>query len=87
MLGTRPAYILWFLQINDQFPTSLVTNNAALGIKTVISMNIRSERILDTVRNDTVLREIAAGIWDSTLTAFAKQAASMPTSVYLRFGY
>jgi mannan endo-1,4-beta-mannosidase len=87
LLGTRPAYILWFLQIDDPFPVSLVAGNSALGIKTVISMNIKSTRILDTTRNNQLLQEISEGIWDSTFTAFAKQAASVSTPVYLRFGY
>lgn len=65
----------------------MVIGNAALGIKTVISMNLKSERILDTSRNNQLLNEISQGIWDSTLSAFAQKAASMPASVYLRFGY
>jgi hypothetical protein len=86
VLGAHPGFILWFQQIDDPFPVTKVTSNAAIGIKTVISMNVRSLTI-DSVRNDTLLREIGAGLWDSTLTAFAQQAAAISTPVYLRFGY
>ena len=86
LLGTRPGLVLWFLQIDDPFPAATIESNAAVGIKTVISMNIESLSI-DTARNDTLLREIVSGIWDSTLSVFARQAASASTQVYLRFGY
>jgi hypothetical protein len=86
LLGARPGYVLWFLQIDDPFPSAKVTYNASLGIKTVISMNIRS-KLAATPRNDTLLQEIADGVWDSTLSAFAQQAAGAATRIYLRFGY
>ena len=86
LLGTRPGFVLWFMQIDDPFPTAKVSGNSALGIKTVISMNIRSLKI-EQGRNDTLLGEIAAGLWDKTLSGFAILAASVSAPVYLRFGY
>lgn len=86
LLGARPAYVLWFQQIDDPFPLAMVASNAALGIKTVISLNIESLKI-DSLRNDTLLREITAGRWDGTILTFAQKAASASTPLYLRFGY
>jgi beta-mannanase len=41
----------------------------------------------NSLRNDTLLKEIAQGKWDSTLAAFARQAKQANVPVYLRFGY
>jgi mannan endo-1,4-beta-mannosidase len=38
-------------------------------------------------RNDTLLREITLGLWDSTLTTFATQVKQINETIYLRFGY
>ena len=86
LFGVPPAYVLWFQQIDDPFPGTVVAINTARGISTVISLNIKSLS-LDTARNDTLLREIALGIWDSTLAAFAAAAAQNGTTLFLRFGY
>jgi hypothetical protein len=86
IFGASPAYMLWFLQIDDRFPEEKVRYNADRGIRTVISMNIKSLKI-DQARNDTLLAEIIQGTWDSTLTAFAQAAMQAGTTVYLRFGY
>jgi hypothetical protein len=86
LLGAHPGYILWFQQIDDPFPAAVVAGAAARGISAVISLNIKSLN-LDSVRNDTLLREIPLGIWDSTLAAFAAAAAHSGNVMYLRFGY
>ncbi|MBN2188534.1 MAG: hypothetical protein JW699_03690 [Chitinispirillaceae bacterium] len=86
LFGVPPAYALWFQQIDDLFPATVVAINAARGIRTVISLNIKSLS-LDSARNDTLLREISLGIWDSTLAAFATAAAQSGADLYLRFGY
>jgi mannan endo-1,4-beta-mannosidase len=86
--GASSAYMLWFLQIDDPFPSEKIRYAADRGIRTVISMNIRSQSPkIDAARNDTLLEEIGHGTWDSTLTAFARAAAALETIVYLRFGY
>jgi hypothetical protein len=86
VFGTAPAYALWFQQIDDPFPRELVSANSARSIHTVISMNLAS-LALDSIRNDTLLKEIALGRWDSTLAAFAGAAAQSGVTLYLRFGY
>ena len=86
VLGRTPGYSLWYQQIDDAFPQAIVSHNAGRGIRTVISMNIKSQA-LDSVRNDTLLREIAAGAWDSVLQTFARAARAAAVPVYLRFGY
>jgi hypothetical protein len=84
--GASPAYMLWFLQIDDPFPTVKLQYAADRGIRTVISMNIKSLTI-DQSRNNRLLEEVIQGTWDSTITAFAQAAAALETIVYLRFGY
>lgn len=86
LLGAEPGYALWFQHFDDPFPAGTVSKNAARGIKTVISMSISSLRI-SVERNDTLLREIADGKWDTVLTAFASQAALTSETIFLRFGY
>ena len=86
LFGVPPAYILWFQQIDDPFPENVVSLNAGRNICTVISLNIRSLTI-DSLRNDTLLREIILGMWDSTFAIFARQAKKAAIPVYLRFGY
>jgi mannan endo-1,4-beta-mannosidase len=84
--GASPAYMLWFLQIDDPFPTEKVRYAADRGIRTVISMNISSLKI-DQSRNSNLLGEIGQGLWDSTIAAFAQAAAIIGVPLYLRFGY
>jgi mannan endo-1,4-beta-mannosidase len=86
MFGAVPGYVLWFQQIDDAFPVQVVSVNAGRGIATVISLGLKSIQ-LDSARNDTLLREIALEVWDSTLSEFAKQAKLIAVPVYLRFGY
>ena len=86
LFGTKPAYILWFQQIDDPFPLTVVSSNAGRAIGTVISLNLMSLHY-DSLRNDTLLREIAQGAWDSTLAVFARQAKQAAVPVYVRFGY
>jgi mannan endo-1,4-beta-mannosidase len=84
--GVSPAYILWFLQIDDPFPSETVRYAAGRDIRTVISMNLKS-LTATAARNDTLLFEIGRGTWDGALTSFARAAAQAGTVVYLRFGY
>ncbi len=86
LFGTKPAYILWFQQIDDPFPGAVVSTNAGRAIGTVISLNLLSLHY-DSLRNDTLLREIVQGTWDSTLSVFAGQAKLAAVPVYVRFGY
>jgi mannan endo-1,4-beta-mannosidase len=86
LFGVSPGYVLWFQQIDDPFPGAVVAVNTARLIRTVISLNIKSLSI-DSTRNDTLLKEIALGKWDSTLAAFASGAAQSGVTIYLRFGY
>ena len=85
LFGSSPGYTLWFQQIDDPFPAAVVAENALRSIGTVISMNIKSLS-LDQARNDTLLKEIALGVWDSTLFAFADGAVQSGVTVYFRFG-
>jgi hypothetical protein len=86
LFGATPGYTLWFQQIDDPFPAAVVAENALRSIGTVISVNIKSLS-LDQARNDTLLKEISLGLWDSTLAAFAAEAVQSGVTVYLRFGY
>ncbi len=84
--GTKPAYLLWFQQIDDAFPGGFVTDCKENSIYAVISLNIMSLK-MDSTRNDTLLREITAGLWDSVLATFAIQARQTNGKIFLRFGY
>ena len=84
--GAPPAYLLWFLQIDDPFPTEKTDYLTARGIRMVISMNLKSLKI-DQAWNDTLLSEIIQGSWDSTLIVFALAASASGSILYLRFGY
>jgi hypothetical protein len=86
LFGIKPAYVLWFQQIDDPFPDAVVSSNTGRNISTVISLNLKSLQY-DSQRNDTLLREIAQGEWDSTLAVFARQAKQAAVPVFLRFGY
>jgi len=85
-LGAIPGFVLWFQPIDRAFPQVVVSENAFRGIGTIISMDIKSSA-LDSLRNDTLLKEISLGIWDSTLHAFAGQAKKTGAPVFFRFGY
>jgi hypothetical protein len=84
--GVKPAYVLWFIQIDDPFPAKTIIDNTLQSISMVISMNIRSNK-LDSVQNLSVLHEISEGAWDSVLHNFARQAAQLGTVFYFRFCY
>jgi len=84
--GTPPAFLLWYCQIDDPFPTAKVRYLADRGITMVISMNLKSLNV-PAATNDTLLSAIVAGIWDSTLNQFAIAAKQSEATVYLRFGY
>lgn len=84
--GVKPGYIIRFQQIDDAFPTGFVNYYLAHSIHTVISLNLMTKNA-DSNRNDTLLREITLGSWDSTLKSFAIQAKQINAEIYLRFGY
>jgi mannan endo-1,4-beta-mannosidase len=84
--GASPAGLLWFVQIDDPFPGSLLRINRASGIKTVLSINMKSLQG-NQQRNDTLLQEIIDGLWDSTFSVFADSALSYGDTIYYRFGY
>ena len=84
--GVRPGYYLWFQAIGDPFPTSVVVSNTLRSAATVISLSL-SDTGADSLRNDTLLREITLGLWDSVLDVFADSAAATGVTIYLRFGY
>lgn len=86
LFGATPGFLIWFQQINDPFPLEKVQSFASKGISTVISLSVTSLSF-SSQRNDTLLKEIANGIWDSTFTAFAVAAKQASVPVYLRFGY
>lgn len=86
LYGVQPGFLLWFQQIDDDFPAAFVSFCAALSIHAVISLNIKSNN-LDSIQNDTLLREIIDGLWDNNLKSFAIQAKQTGTTVYFRFGY
>ncbi|MBN2036791.1 MAG: hypothetical protein JW768_08630 [Chitinispirillaceae bacterium] len=86
LFGATPGYVLWFLQIDDPFPVETAGLLAGRGISMVISMNLMSVSFSDA-RNALLLNEICNGVWDSTLAQFARDAAKVENSVYLRFGY
>ena len=84
--GARPGYFLWFQSIDDAFPTEVVAASSARSALTVISLAL-SSAAADSIRNDTLLREISLGRWDSTFTVFANAAIRSGAVIYLRFGY
>jgi len=86
LLGVKPQYTLWYQQIDDVFPATAVHTNATRGINTVIGINISSFAV-DSIRNDTLLEEVAHGKWDAALSQFAAEATQSGAPVYLRFGY
>lgn len=84
--GTYPAYVLWFQQIDDTLPISFISYCNDRSIRVVISLNIKSLS-LSAARNDTLLKEIAAGTWDNTIHVLARQAKLADVPLYMRFGY
>ncbi len=86
LLGAKPGYVLWYQQIDDPFPTAVVSTNALRNISTVVSINVISLS-LDSAANDTLLDEVAHGAWDSALALFAAAARQVAAPVYIRFGY
>jgi hypothetical protein len=81
-----PAYVLWFMQLDNNLPLDFISYCSDRSIRVVISLNIKSLS-LSSLRNDTLLMEIASGKWDSTLHVLARQAKQVGTTLYLRFGY
>lgn len=86
VFGAVPGYILWYLQMGDDFPIKVAEHNKSLGIYTVINQDLRSDA-LSPDENEIVLKEIVNGKWDSYFKRFAAMARDMEVRVYYRFGY
>lgn len=86
VFGATPGYILWYLQMGDDFPVQIAGHNKKLGIYTVINQDIASAGFTPE-KNEQLLKEIAEGKWDDYLRRFARQARDLDYKVYYRFGY
>ncbi|NLE02273.1 MAG: hypothetical protein GX640_20615, partial [Fibrobacter sp.] len=86
VFGATPGYILWYLQMGDDFPLKIAEHNKKLGIYTVINQDIKSDQ-LSPSQNEVLLKEIVEGKWDDYFRKFARQARDMNYRVYYRFGY
>ena len=86
VFGAAPGYVLWYLQLGDDFPVQIAETNKRMGIYTVINQDIRSDEYTPE-RNEQLLKEIADGKWDDYLRRFARQAKDLDMRVYYRFGY
>lgn len=86
VFGTVPGYILWYLQIGDDFPVRVAEHNSSLGIYTVINQDLRSDQF-SPERNNLILKEIADGKWDNFFRRFARQAKENNSKIFYRFGY
>lgn len=86
VFGAVPGYVLWYLQMGDDFPIEIAEHNKKMGIYTVINQDISSTSF-SPEENEILLKEIVDGKWDDFFRRFASQAQSMDTKVYYRFGY
>jgi beta-mannanase len=86
IMGIKPSYILWYIQINNNFPTDIVKYNKENDISTVISHDLRSDKF-DSKHNKKILKEIINGKWDKYFIEFSRKAKELDIEVYYRFGY
>jgi hypothetical protein len=86
VFGATPGYILWYIQMGEQFPLLVAEHNRSLGIATVINHDLKSDGFTPE-QNTALLREIARGKWDAYFREFAVQARELGVTVYYRFGY
>jgi len=86
VFGVVPGYVLWYLQIDDGFPMAIASHNKELGIHTVINQDLQCDQF-SIKRNERLLQEIIEGKWDNHFGQFARDAKSLNTDVYYRFGY
>lgn len=86
VFGATPGYILWYIQMGEDFPIHVAEHNKDLGISTVINHDLKATN-LTPEQNTNLLKDIASGKWDDYFHAFARKAKAMETTVYYRFGY
>jgi mannan endo-1,4-beta-mannosidase len=86
VFGATPGYILWYIQMGEEFPLHVAEHNRELGISTVINHDLKSDQFTPE-QNEQLLREIARGEWDDYFREFAKKARDLKVDVYYRFGY
>ena len=86
VFGATPGYVLWYLQMGDDFPVHIAEHNKKLGIYTVINQDIASVEFTPE-KNEQLLKEIVDGKWDDYLRRFARHARDLDYKVYYRFGY
>ncbi|MDO5576519.1 MAG: glycosyl hydrolase, partial [Fibrobacter sp.] len=86
VFGATPGYVLWYLQMGDDYPVKIAEHNKSLGIYTVINQDLRSDEF-SPEKNAVIMKEITDGKWDPYFKRFAAMARDMGTKVYYRFGY
>jgi hypothetical protein len=86
VFGANPGYIMWYIQMGEDFPLHVAEHNRDLEISTVINHDIKSDMFTPD-RNDRLLKEISKGKWDNYFRNFAKKARDLRVDVYYRFGY
>ena len=86
VFGATPGYILWYIQMGEDFPLHVAEYNKEMGIATVINHDLKSDAFTPE-RNAHLLKEIARGKWDEYFQKFARNARDLHTDVYYRFGY
>jgi hypothetical protein len=86
VFGAKPGYILWYIQIGEDFPLHVTEHNKEMGIATVINHDIKSDGFTPG-KNEGLLKEIARGKWDNYFRQFAQKARDLEVDVYYRFGY
>ncbi len=86
VFGAIPGYILWYIQMGDEFPFHVVEHNSNIGISTVINHDLKSDA-LTPERNAKLLKEIVHGKWDDYFQKFARKAREYRIDIYYRFGY
>ena len=86
VFGASPGYVLWYIQMGDNFPLHVTETNKELGIATVINHDLKSDGFTPE-RNIGILKEITRGKWDSYFREFARKARDLEVDVYYRFGY
>ena len=86
VFGATPGYILWYIQIGEDFPLHVAEYNRELGIATVINHDLKSDGFTPE-RNEQLLRAIVRGEWDDYFREFARKARDLNVEVYYRFGY
>ena len=84
LLGTQPAYVIYFVDLERGFPDEIIRFNAKNHIKTLVTQELS---LYSQGWNDHILPEISAGKWDAYFKSFALSARKFPGTVFYRFGY